>query len=196
MIPKPELITIAVAEAGGTSESVDTEDVAMAAHRLAPGAFRWRKFPDQINLELVRVALVDAGRTKGGGLVQGSGKSGWVLTDAGVRWMATTGERLRVQLTEDETASRVRKPEPRAQAHQRSRLVRSKVFAAWTAGRAISPVGAASVFRVDQYTPDQTRLLKIRKLQSLFAGDPELDEFLRDMGYIAAQRSGGGKSGE
>jgi hypothetical protein len=165
---------------------VDTEDIAMSAHRLAPGAFRWRKFPDQINLELVRVALVDASRAKGGGYVQGSGRNGWVLTDTGVGWMARTGNRLRAELLGEGPQPTVNKPEPRPQANQRSRLVKSDVFVAWTAGVRISPAQAASVFRADQYTPERTRMLKIRNLQAMFAGDPEIEQFLQEMGDIAA----------
>lgn len=185
-IPKPELVTIAVAELGGTSSPVDTEDIAMTAHRLAPGAFRWRKFSNQINLELVRVALVDASRVRGGGYVEGSGKHGWVLTDAGIRWMNRLGDRLRSELLGEGPQPTVNKPEPRPQANQRSRILKSDAFASWSAGVEVSSAQAASVFRADQYTPERTRMLKIRNLQAMFRDDPQIEEFLAAMGEIAA----------
>lgn len=196
-ITKPELVTLAVAALGGDSGPVDTEDVAMAAHGLALGAFGWRKYPEQINLELVRVALVDASRVRGGGYVQGSGRNGWVLTDTGLQWVSRHGDRLHERLNVDGPAAGrvVKKPQPRPQVAQRSRLIRSDAYAAWSEGADIPPAAAASLFRVDQYTPAQTRMLKIRNLQSMFAGDRELERFLTEMGTIAAaQPAEGGSS--
>ena len=48
-----EMVTLAVYRLGGAQRAVDTEDVAVEAHKLAPGRFSWRKYPDQINLELI-----------------------------------------------------------------------------------------------------------------------------------------------
>jgi hypothetical protein len=52
------------------------------AIRKAPS---WRKYPDQINLELIRVFLSDAKKKKHG-LLLGAGKTGWRLTQAGLDW--------------------------------------------------------------------------------------------------------------
>lgn len=52
-----ETVLVAVYLLRGDSNSVDTEDVAVKANELAPGAFTWRKYRDQINLEIVRVVL-------------------------------------------------------------------------------------------------------------------------------------------
>lgn len=46
---------------GGDSSTVDVEDVALEAYRLAPDRFRWRRH-DLPNLELVRVILSDANK--------------------------------------------------------------------------------------------------------------------------------------
>jgi hypothetical protein len=62
---------------------IDTEDVAKRVSELAPGRFAWRRYPDQINLELVRVSLSDAKKPANGGNVIGSGHTGWMLTQRG-----------------------------------------------------------------------------------------------------------------
>jgi hypothetical protein len=100
--------------------------------------------------------------------------------------MTQTGNQLRAELLGEGPQPVVNKPEPRPQANQRARIVKSDVFIAWKAGIQVSPTQAASVFRADQYTPERTRMLKIRNLQAMFAGDPEVEEFLTEMGEIAA----------
>jgi hypothetical protein len=85
-VTAPELVALALYVLGGGARVIDTEDVAMSAHDIAPGRFSWRKYPEQINLELVRVALSDARKEENGGLVTGTGKSGWSLTAAGQLW--------------------------------------------------------------------------------------------------------------
>jgi hypothetical protein len=78
-----EIVILAVHLLGGDQHAVDTEDVAIKAHELAPGRFSWRKYPEQINLELVRVYLSDAKKPEKGGLLLGSGRTGWSLTTHG-----------------------------------------------------------------------------------------------------------------
>src|SRR4051794_5780323 len=79
-----ELVTLAVYRLGGAQRAVDTEDIAVEANKLAPGRFSWRKYPDQINLELIRVHLSDA--KKRNGMLIGAGRTGWRLTQEGLNW--------------------------------------------------------------------------------------------------------------
>jgi len=81
-----EIVTLAVYLLGGDQHAVDTEDAAIKTHELAPGRFAWRKYPEQINLELVRVYLSDAKKPEKGDLLVGSGRTGWSLTKAGLNW--------------------------------------------------------------------------------------------------------------
>src|ERR1700758_717640 len=80
-----EVVTLAVYRLGGAQRAIDTEDVAIEAHRIAPGRFSWKKYPDQINLELIRVFLSDAKKDENE-LVIGSGRVGWRLTQRGLKW--------------------------------------------------------------------------------------------------------------
>src|SRR5271170_2535989 len=79
-----EMVTLAVYLLGHGQRAIDTEDVAVEAHRLAPGRFSWKKYPGQINLELIRVYLSDA-KIKGELLI-GSHRTGWKLTQRGLKW--------------------------------------------------------------------------------------------------------------
>src|SRR5215472_10188888 len=81
-----EVVTLAVYLLGGGQRAIDTEDVAVEAHRLAPGRFTWTKYPDQINLELVRVYLSDAKKPEKGAMLLGSGRTGWRLSQRGLKW--------------------------------------------------------------------------------------------------------------
>src|SRR6185437_1094281 len=83
-LSQAEVVAIAVYRLGGSQRAIDTEDVAVEAHKLAPGRFSWRKYPDQINLELIRVYLSDAKLKHD--LLLGSGKTGWRLTQLGLKW--------------------------------------------------------------------------------------------------------------
>ncbi len=87
-LTNPELVTIAVALLGGDKELVDREDVAIKANELAPGRFTWRKFPENIDLDAVGVALRDAKKPKNGGLVTGTNATGWMLAPSGIKWLA------------------------------------------------------------------------------------------------------------
>src|SRR5688572_29822333 len=78
-----QIVTVAVYLLGGEVGPVDTEDIAVKASELAPGRFSWRKYPAQINLELIRVYLSDAKKPDKGGYLIGSGSAGWQLTQDG-----------------------------------------------------------------------------------------------------------------
>ena len=84
-----DIVIIAVYQLGGALRYIHLEDVAMKAAELSPRRFCWKKYPDQINLESVRITL------KGElGLpnrrVLGSIRHGWMLTPEGLSWCLAT----------------------------------------------------------------------------------------------------------
>ncbi len=170
-ISQPDLVTLAVSELGGANRAIDTEEVAVKARELSPHAFAWRLYPEHINLELVRVALVGASRAS---LVQGRGRGGWVLTDRGVEWIRICRERLLSALgkTGVEGSARGRPPETPHRERERIRIGRSDAWHKWNARATVNAQEACAVFRVDQYTSASNRLTKVRTLRVLFAGDP------------------------
>src|SRR5687767_15856094 len=81
-----EVLTLAVYLLGGETQRIDTEDIAIRANELAPGRFAWKKYPDQINLELIRVYLSDAKKAAKGRYLAGSGNTGWMLSQRGLHF--------------------------------------------------------------------------------------------------------------
>jgi hypothetical protein len=52
-----DYVLVALLQAGGAEELVDLEDLAVAAYRLAPHLFRWRRYPEYPSAELTRMAI-------------------------------------------------------------------------------------------------------------------------------------------
>lgn len=181
---KRDLVVLAVEDSGGASRVVHTEDVAVAAHKLAPKSFSWRRHPDQIDLDSVRVSLTDARKEKYGSLVSGSIRDGWRLTEAGVEWAETLGSTLRSAVEEgDRQGARPRstRSEGRHLDQERTRLMSSDAFVAWAQGLGVRPRDAAAVFRIDAYTPRSTWQRKIDRVSRLVADDARLNQFIENM---------------
>ena len=181
-----EIVTLAVFLAGGDKRPVDTEDVAVKAHELAPDRFAWRKYPEQINLELVRVSLSDAKKPKNGAMLDGSGDTGWSLTLAGLQWAKkAAGSFPGRDLGRRREESRRGGVEERRWRSERERIVESKAWKDWSSGKPdISVRDAEDVFRIDSYAVGRMRSLKITRLRGLFAETDEIHEFLEHMSAI------------
>jgi hypothetical protein len=175
-----EVVTLAVYLLGGTQRAVDTEDVAIEAHRLAPGRFSWRKHPEQINLELVRVYLSDAKKRDKGEMLIGSGRTGWRLTQRGLKWAE--------QAARDNQGNRA--PRTRAQSRsgsideqrwrrERARILATTAWRLWSEGeRKIPLADAKEVFRIDSYAKGDLREAKITRVRSLFEEEDDVKPFL------------------
>lgn len=173
-----EIVALAVHLLGGAERAVDTEDVAVQAHRLAPGRFSWKKYPDQINLELIRVYLSDA-KMKGE-LVLGSGRTGWRLTQKGLKWAEQAAREIgQVDTSRSRAKLRSGSVDEQRWRRERSRLVSTAAWTNWSSGnRDISAALAKDVFRIDSYARGDLREAKITRLRSLFTEDEEVAPFL------------------
>jgi hypothetical protein len=173
-----EVVTLAVFQLGGGQRAIDTEDIAIEAHRLAPGRFSWKKYPDQINLELIRVFLSDAKMKNK--LVIGSRRAGWRLTQDGLRWAETAAKALgESDLSRSRAQSRSGGPEEQRRHRERDRLLKSAAWRMWKSGNQDIPVTEAKqVFRLDSYARGDLREAKITRLRDMFSDDPELTPFL------------------
>jgi hypothetical protein len=199
-ISKIDVITLALEDAGGSIGRVDTEDVAVAAYRLAPNYFSWRKHQEHIDLDLVRMTLRHATERGYGSRVGGSIKSGWHLTARGLQWLSDNGGMRRKLSTPGRGSER-----GVAQAVQTSerprdldRIRHSEAFTAWKERRAVTPRAAAAAFRIDGYTPGRERTFLVaqvvRSAQS--QGDKELTRFLLAMEQLALGYKVPGSSAE
>lgn len=185
-----EVVTLAVYLCGGDVSVADTEDVAVKANEIAPGRFTWRKYPEQINIELVRTYLSAAkGRH---GYLAGKGRDGWSLTTAGLDWVKSAGLAL---LDEDQSRRREERrggsvDEARWQ-RERARVTNTNAWALWLAGNHEIPEREAeAVFRIDDYAVGRTRDLKIARMRDLFEDDPEVGPFIVAVAAIAEQKRG------
>ena len=186
---QPEIVTLAVYMLGGAQKFIDTEDVAIQAFRLAPRRFGWRKYPEQINLELVRVSLSDAKKPHKGTLLRGSGRRGWSLTAKGNKWIEANLNLLERDLSLRSNESRRAGSVDVARADRESKRLQSS--AAWRQWRedpqAVKAAHAKEIFRIDSYTKPDMLSLKIDRLLNLLSKDPEISSFLADMSQLVRE---------
>lgn len=175
-----ELVVLALFDCGGASGRVDTEDVAIRASQLAPGRFSWKKHPQMVNLEHVRVRLSDAKRDAHGRLAGGSGAHGWRLTPAGLEW----ARQQRGVLAPGAGAPEHKKQDMETIHRRAAESVRIRELEAWQSQRrGVRPSRreAEAIFRISSYTPVERRRELIDKLKILFLDDAPLREFLEAM---------------
>jgi hypothetical protein len=189
-LTKREVTLFAVYLLGGGQRAVDTEDVAVKAAELLPGAFAWRKYPDQINLELVRAVLSDSKKLQFGQLLHGTGTEGWRLSDAGVRWAVQTQRAMRAGSVKTGSAERWAGSSDARRADREVRRVKSgQAWEQWKSGEGITAKAALQLFRIDDYADAQMRDIKIARLRELVTEDQEAAKFVE----IAAKIALGGK---
>ena len=175
----PEVAAVALFLLGGATNVIDTEDIAVKAHAIAPGRFAWRKYPDLVNLELVRVALSDARKRENRALVSGKGKSGWSLTPAGARWCeAQAKSLLGSDLGKSRAERRAGSIDEQRWQRERSRLMTSPAWSEWQAHLPITRDAARDLFRIDRYVVGRARELKVNRVRELFADDQDISPFI------------------
>lgn len=181
--------SLALYECGGATEAVDTEDVAIAANRIAPGMFAWRKYPDQVNLELVRVALSDAAKEKNGSLVAGRGRTGWSLTQAGLQWCEQNSRLVKAAsldgLERRRTAGSI---DQKRLDREKARVESTAAWEQWLQdreGAELTLVAVRELFRIDHYADTRTRQLKMNRLHEMFGDDEDLGPFIEAAARLA-----------
>jgi hypothetical protein len=173
-----EVVTLAVYRLGGAQRAIDTEDAAVEAHKLAPGRFSWKKYPDQINLELIRVYLSDA-KIKHDMLL-GSGRTGWRLTQKGLKWCEQTAASVGVSDSSRTRAqSRSGSIDEQRWRRERARILATAAWRLWASGqKSIPNADAKEVFRIDSYARGDLLETKLTRLSAMFTDDVELAPFL------------------
>ncbi len=174
-LTRPEAVTLALFALGGAERAVDTEDVAMRVAEIVPGMFAWRKYREQIDKEVVRVALSDA-RLKKRWVVGSHDKGGWSLTATGQRFA-----RRNEQLLTTAPQVRERGRDEQQHARERVRLLSSAAYSHWQSGQveAVSADEADAFFRINVYVAGAARERKIAQVENLFGDDPELGAAVR-----------------
>lgn len=186
-LTNPEIVTVAVYLLGGDRRYVDTEDVAIRASELAPGRFAWRKYKDQINLEIVRVYLSDAKKPEHRVYLRGSGNEGWMLTASGLAFAQKAATSLDPTLLSRAPMSTI---ERRQYAKERQRLLTSEAYTKYREGRVgeIARREAEGFFRLDEYVVGEARERKVERLRTMFANDEELARAVNSVAEIVRRK--------
>ena len=179
-LTQAELVTWAVYLLDGAQKRVDTEDVAVKVSGLAPQRFRWRKYPDQINLELVRVYLSAAKDPEHGELLVGSGRTGWSLTRKGLTWVRTAGAELQGRHQVDfDRQSKAGSIDANRRARERKRILSMPAWSRWANGdRSVVVDEAREVFRIDSYSTSSVREAKMTRMRAMSGDDEQINAFL------------------
>lgn len=183
-----EIVTVAVFLLGGRSGHADTEDVAMKSNEIAPGRFTWRKYPSQVNLELIRVYLSDAKKSEKGAYLTGSGTDGWLLSEAGFEFARKAVKSLSsVDLSRTVIGPR----EKKWRRSERTRLMSTQAFRKFLAEgpNAVSAQEAATFFRIDGYVVGRLKEEKLNRILNTFGDDVEIGEAVRHFAKIVRSAS-------
>lgn len=174
-----QVVVLALYHLGGASKLVDTEDVAIKTHEVAPGRFAWKKHPERVNLELVRVALSDGKKEAYGSLVEGSGRKGWRLSPEGIQWITKNRERLEgTDFSSERPEGRGGGIDEQRWRSERIRVTSSPAWVNWKRGQPISSRDAKSLFRIDAYSLGKLGRGKVARLLEMFSTDREVFQFL------------------
>lgn len=171
-----DITVIALYQLGGALRYIHLEDVAVKAAELSPKAFSWKKYPERINPESVRIALKRelGARTK---RVLGSIRHGWMLTPQGLSWCL-------------ENASAETNQSPIEQIYKEiARIKKSEAFNKVTAGRVkeITDNDLKALLRIDEYFSPRNRSERILALANAAVIDHQLSPVLttlKERGFI------------
>jgi hypothetical protein len=173
-----DYVIAALFRLGGSTRPVDIEDIGMECFRIAPHRFRWRKYPDQIDLAQVRDGLSDARKEGNGVLVVGDRKQGWSLTQAGIRW----AHQLPSLLGEESSAGRIRLDVP-VRAAEKQRVLASVALrkAAGNQIESVTPQEFRELLRIDRYVTPEKYSQRLAIVLESFADDLVAQSLIADM---------------
>lgn len=182
-----QIVVLATYLAGGDAKYADTEDIAMATVKVAPGRFSWVKYHDQINIENVRRRLLDATRPESGGHVTGSQRRGWLLTEAGLAFCKHHQNRLSRNVDPQQRVSRA---EQSWVVRERARMLKEPAFEKWASNRIddVLPVEAERFFRVDDYMNSVERTACISRAAEAFRADETLRSAIQAITKLVRER--------
>lgn len=180
-LTKKDVAVLALAELGGATKVIDTEDAAIAAHAIDPAAFGWKKFADRVDLDVARTTLRHEGEGKQP-RIEGSVQHGWHLTPEGVAWIDENASLIHTgseSVAATSAATQRWRAETRDSGATLNRIRTSEAFRLWANGGDFTARQAAELFRIDEYTPTKERSRKAARVQDFARGDAEIEEFMK-----------------
>lgn len=170
-------MVMAMLRLDGDRKGLDMEDIAVECHKVSPKTFAWRKYPDQINLDLLAHALRDAKQKRNGALVSGGQNLGWRLTVAGQEY----GQKLvdaNAKPSDPKSVPGFRGADGKRIKQEYSRILQSDAFAEWSSGSEISESALGSLLKINAYTSDELIEIKKTRLAKCRGITKEMDSFL------------------
>jgi hypothetical protein len=158
---------------------------------LAPGRFAWRKYPEQINLENVRVFLTDAKKLKNGALVMGGHRTGWTLSESGLQFARQHAGMIGVT---DLSREAIPKRELAWRLRERARILAWMLETGKTSPQAclIRRQEAEELLRLDDYVVGHARQRVLARYRIAFLQDLEIGPIV-DLVTQAASEGGDGE---
>lgn len=184
-----QLVTIAVARLGGQSHFVDGEEVAIYVNELAPGRFTWKKYPENIDLEAVVIALRDARKEKNGPLLIGNSTKGWMLTPVGVKWNASVSD---YELNETDLTKPRKHSIMATQESETARLRTTRAYQLFMNGE-FNKINLQDLYqfvRINEYFQTKARLKRISAIENAVATDKVLEKFWKKLKQKFAKELG------
>jgi len=87
-----ELAVIAIANLGGRTNPVDLEDIAIELFKIAPQKFSLKKYPNHVDIHIVRVSISHMALDKTPPFISGSIRTGYMLSPYGIKWIDEFGD--------------------------------------------------------------------------------------------------------
>jgi|SRR5579871_545195 len=182
-LPLHEIVALAAYLAGGDRKRVDTEDIAMKADEIAPGRFSWRKYKNQIDLELIYKHLWDLTKPDKGAYVTGSKNDGWLMTLAGTAFAErTVGKLKNLEPAREKRPKQEENWIKRERARMQSEIAYSKIKEGREAE--LTQAEAEKFFRLDDYVIGAGRARKIQQAEVDFRDDPDLGPIVRKVAAV------------
>lgn len=173
---KPELVVLAMFLLGGTEKALDIEDIAMKCEEISPGIFAWRKYKNQINLELVGFAVRDAKKSQFGSMVTGSHAKGWRLTTEG----ANIGQKLSVSSEPiNLKPSSHKNLDTKRLNNEIQRILHSNAYQEWVSRGKSSKEDIKNLLRINAYSSQESIELKLNRLSKVINYDSNIDDFIK-----------------
>jgi hypothetical protein len=177
-----EILTLAVFLLGGESKCVDSEDIAVKVNEIAPGRYVWKKYPSQINLEIVRVYLSDAKKLEKGGYLIGSGTKGWFLTEKGLEFAKNNISALKKS---DLAREPLTQKEKIWRKTEKARIMVSDAFLKYqsTGPDSVTIEEIETMFHVGPYILGRAREIKMLRILNTFGSDAEIGQAVCELGH-------------
>ena len=172
MLSNAQILALALNELGGSVRAVDTEDIAMEASRLTPGRFAWKKYQDQISLELVRRSLTGDKQSGQPLLIAGSHAKGWSLTTEGKKWVDNLPPNTinQLQSITSRKSNRGGGIEEEKMRRELKRIENTEAWMKWQNGDIPEIHEVNQIFKIDYYSTKDAKDRKVNRLREIFEG--------------------------